>query len=350
MLDLDEALERFHLLHPEHGSGLANHGPMACEALGALGHPVLRMAFVDRYAPRLAPLSAGRAIPVAEQAAALGRPERIADWIDTLERELALEPWRAVLERRTREWCDGLFAAAGHGWLRTAHAVRALEAEENPIRLRELAHGLAYWAARYQRLPGVPGRRTPRHAASKALRSVTLAPENRRLGGLFTDAVVVLDTVSGFERDMDELPIRIPDVADVLHELCVTAAELYLAHPAQRIAYAHVITIQSALRLLAPHLDPDLARRLLVCSMRAAAALHAISADSARGWDFSISPEVEKLAQDPAEIRYRAACSLEEHAIKLAEAALREDAAGPHPCLRLAAADAALHLAPTARC
>ena len=45
-----------------------------------------------------------------------------------------------------------------------------------------------------------------------------------------------------------------------------------------------------------------------------------------------------------AEIGYRAACSLDDHAVKLAEACLREDAAAPDPGLRLAAADAALHL------
>jgi hypothetical protein len=52
----------------------------------------------------------------------------------------------------------------------------------------------------------------------------------------------------------------------------------------------------------------------------------------------------ERLAEAPAEIRYRAACSLDDHAVKLAEACLREDAAAPDPILRLAAADAALHL------
>ena len=54
--------------------------------------------------------------------------------------------------------------------------------------------------------------------------------------------------------------------------------------------------------------------------------------------------EAERLAEDPAEIRYRAACSFEEHAIKFSEACLRENALCPDPALRIAAADAALHL------
>ena len=76
---------------------------------------------------------------------------------------------------------------------------------------------------------------------------------------------------------------------------------------------------------------------------QAAGALHAVSyapcaPDAGEWW------AVERLAGDPREIRYRAACSLEDHAIKLAEAALREDALAPDRALRLAAADAALHM------
>ncbi len=349
MVDLDEALERFHATHPEYARGLSNHGPMAAEALGEIGHPALRMAFVDRYAPRLAQLAAGRAIPAAEQPAALGRVERFADWLATLERELAEAPWGDVVKRRAREWCEGLFAAAGHGWLRTAHAVRALESEPGPIRLRELAHGLAYWAARHQRLPGTPGQRSPHVSAAELLRDAPLLPAGERRTGLFAQAVLPLAAQPAFAAAVDALDPAASDVSQALQALCERAAELYLAHPQQRVAYVHVLTIPSALRLLAPHLDAATRSRALAQVAQASAALHAVSADpeaaSAR-----ISPEVEKLAEDPAEIRYRAACSLEEHAIKLAEAALREDALCAGRALRLAAADAVLHIGPSTHC
>jgi hypothetical protein len=348
MLDLDEALERFHATHPEYASGLSNHGPMAAEALGEIGHPALRMAFVDRYAPRLVPLAAGRVIPADEQPAALGRVERFPDWLATLERELAEAPWSEVVQRRAREWCEGLFAAAGHGWLRTAHAVRALESEPGPIRLRELAHGLAYWAARHQRLPGTPGRRSPHVPAAELLRDAPLLPDAERRAGLFTQAVLALDAQPAFAAAVDALEPAASDVSRALQELLVRAAELYLAHPEQRMAYVHVLTIPSALRLLAPHLDAATRSRALAQVAQAAAALHAVSARPAAA--ARISPEVEKLAEDPAEIRYRAACSLEEHGIKLAEAALREDVLAAQPALRLAAADAALHLGPSTHC
>ena len=43
-----------------------------------------------------------------------------------------------------------------HGLLRTAHALRALQDAETPLRIEELGAALAYWAAYYRRLPGVP--------------------------------------------------------------------------------------------------------------------------------------------------------------------------------------------------
>ena len=54
--------------------------------------------------------------------------------------------------------------------------------------------------------------------------------------------------------------------------------------------------------------------------------------------------KVRALAENWDEIRYRAACSIQEHAIKMVEACFRVDAGKPDPIFRLAAADAALRL------
>ena len=48
----------------------------------------------------------------------------------------------------------GICAAATHGVIRTGHAARSLEQRESPLRVRELAEGLGYWAATYEELPG----------------------------------------------------------------------------------------------------------------------------------------------------------------------------------------------------
>ena len=122
LLDLDEALARFQLGDFEYGIGLANHGPMAAEALVALGHAALIPGFVDVYAPRLPPLASGRPIPEAERAAALGAAERRADWLASFEVELEETPWRELLCRAVPPLLPGVFAAAGHGFLRVARA------------------------------------------------------------------------------------------------------------------------------------------------------------------------------------------------------------------------------------
>ena len=54
--------------------------------------------------------------------------------------------------------------------------------------------------------------------------------------------------------------------------------------------------------------------------------------------------EVERIAGDWAETRYHAACSIEEHAIKMVEACWREDRRRPDPTFARAAADAALKI------
>jgi hypothetical protein len=358
MIELDEALERFQKCDLEFMGGLANHGPMAAEALVALGHGALIAGFVDAYAPLIPPLEPGRPIPENERAAALGRPERLADWVATFESELLADAdWRAVLARSCSELLPGLFAGATHGLLRAAHAVRSLDQADTPPRRRELAFGLAYWAGRYQPLPGVPGARAQRGrgplASLRALPAVAVA---RRRPGFFFDAVRVLDDDPAFVESVELADPADRTVSLLLSELCRAAASLYLANPAARIAYVHTLTAPSALRLLAPHLPQDALRAAFGYAFQAAAALHAVSAENpaTAGLALDSAPrvasEVERLAEDAAGIRYRAACSLEEHAIKFSEACLREDAIAPDPIFRLAAADAALHLqAPAGR-
>ena len=50
----DEALERFAVTGPEFGAGLSNHGPMAADALVALGRGAEVLRWSEFYADRLA--------------------------------------------------------------------------------------------------------------------------------------------------------------------------------------------------------------------------------------------------------------------------------------------------------
>lgn len=346
MTDLDDALTRFQQTDPEYLGGLANHGPMVVEALARLGHGSLIDGFVDIYAPRLPVLLPGKAITPAEQSAAYGDTARMSDWRETFVAELAARPWRDVLGEWLEPLLPGLFAGAGHGLLRTAHAVRSLEADETAPRTRELAFGLGYWAARYQELPGTPGARAEAGCGPVAcFDGARVVPTKSRAAGFFFDAVRVLEELpeehASFVLQVERFDPSCAAPGDLLHALCVVAAERYLANPQARVAYVHCLTVPAAVRLLAPHLGPEATQRAIGFALQAALALHVVSAGEG-----SVEPtaEVSRLAEDPAEIRYRAACSLEAHAIKFVEACLREHAIGEEPVLCLAAADAAVHL------
>lgn len=342
MSELDVALELFQRRSPEFGPGLANHGPMACEALQQLGHEALIPGFVERYAPRLPPRPAGTPIPDEERPAARGDPSRLGDWISSWESALEVQPWRALLVEQLPALLPGCFASAGHGLLRVAHAVRALEEAETAPRRAELAHGLGLWSARYQTLPGVPEAGPERLDAERLFARVPVVPPESRRPGLFFDQVLALDQAPGFARAVECLALD-GDLLAAASRACAAAARLYLGSPASRVAYAHTVTVPAALRLLAPVLPAATLRAAAGHALQAAAALHAVSCAPQPAPDAERAGARE-LAGREAEIRYRAACSLDEHAIKLAEACLREDRLAPDPALRLAAADAALHI------
>jgi len=355
--DLDEALERFQAGALEYAGGLANHGPMAAEALLCLGHAAKLPAFVELYAPRLGARQLGQAMDASQRREALGRPERIPDWVATFERAVEEGPWQQVLGIACEELCDGLFAGATHGLLRVAHAVRALEDQESAPRRRELAFGLAYWAGRYQGLPGVPGAGARMDGEggggpARALSQIESVPEAERQAGLFFDAVRALDARPGFASAIEAIDTfqaaTSGGLGQFIGELCRSAAGLYLANPQARVAYVHTLTAPSALRLIAAHLSEPTRVRAAGRAFQAVAALHAVSAgDSAANpelTDTVLDSEVMRASEDVREIRYHAACSLQEHAIKFSEACLREDALAPDPVFRLAAADAALRI------
>ena len=80
---LDRSLDALHETDPEYENGLSNHGPMAAEALEALGHTERIEPFVDGYIDRLVPLEAGAPLGDAEQIGALGDVATRARWIAT---------------------------------------------------------------------------------------------------------------------------------------------------------------------------------------------------------------------------------------------------------------------------
>src|SRR5215475_6065798 len=154
---LDDALERLRGMGPEARHGAPNHGPMAAEALVALGCLDEVPRWVDDYRGELDPMPPARS-PVTEGNwhEALGAIRRVGDWQAFFVARLAEAPWQAVFGQWMPRLIQGLMAAGTHGLIRTAHAVRALSEVATPLRIEELASALAYWAAYHQTLPGVP--------------------------------------------------------------------------------------------------------------------------------------------------------------------------------------------------
>ena len=105
----DEVLNLLHTTAPEFNGGLANHAPMALEALDQLGHSGRVAAWADGYSESLDLMDPGTALSTAEQTDALGDIDRVADWIATMQAELDADDPQVVLDR----W----FSILAPGWV-----------------------------------------------------------------------------------------------------------------------------------------------------------------------------------------------------------------------------------------
>jgi Questin oxidase-like len=341
---LDEALAMLAASGPEFDGGLSNHGPMAAEALCALGRPDAVVPWVTRYRRRLAPKSAARSRIAPDQwRASLGEYSRAADWSAFFANELEDAPWRDVLARWVARLAPGIVAAATHGVIRTGHAARALAHGETTARRSELGEGLAYWAAAYRELPGrgLAPTSNPQRAA-RAIESVVTIPRERR-GRNFAsidDALRQLDTFEPF-RDAIGLIDTSGDVGAAVSEVTATFARIYLANADQignAIAFIHCVTGNAAVRNLAPFVDDATTRAALRYGWQAAAGIYAVFGRNAAA---TVAPDAAQSSRD--DLIARAIATGDEHAIKFTEVCLREHALAPEPGY-LAAANHAIAL------
>ena len=127
--------QRFGDANPELPNGFAEHTPMGVDALLALG---LQPDAVLAWAARHEPVAIGPGEPVALRRAAIHA-------------ELERLPWDDVLRRHLAQLAPHIDAHLFHGLIRTAHAVRGLQAHiahggvADETGLNELATGLAAW-------------------------------------------------------------------------------------------------------------------------------------------------------------------------------------------------------------
>jgi hypothetical protein len=210
--------------------------------------------------------------------------------------------------------------------LRTAHAVRAVQANETPERLGELARGLAYWAARYQE---VPGPSTPGGTLTAAAGIAALPPRHLVTEGLIFEVVRGLDGDDEFAAAVGAVDGRTLGVDALL--AAAAGRVLDGGAAAAPIVYVHTLTPTAVIRSVEPLVDRSVSDLVLGCAWRAVAAL--VTAYPASATEGSVTPD----DVDADAIVDRAIAGGDEHAIKVAEAAFGPDA-GADPAVRAAAA------------
>jgi hypothetical protein len=339
---LDDALTVFATTAPVYGSvGLANHGPMAAEALAQLGRHDAITDWVARYRTRLdeAPPPATRPLSEEDWPAALGRAGRFPEWLALFEREIADRPTAAVVGEWAPRLLPGAVGAATHGLIRTGHAVRALASADTPPRRLEVAHALAFWASSYQELPGPP-LLIGREGVAQALADLPYLPDDAPAAVLISDRVAAVgDIADEFEQAVASLGWT-GGAVELLDQLATGGALAYLrnADAGGVIGLLHAVTSPLACELVLPWLAQEDRAAALGYVWQAAAALH-------------VAYDVDRLASAPTEappsadsLVDRAVASGDEHAIKLTEAALRSFGRSGEAVLLLAAADASARL------
>ena len=334
---LDDALTVFAATAPTYGSiGLANHGPMAAEALAHLGRHDAIPRWVDRYRARLdeAPPPA-RPLTEEDWPDALGQPERFPEWLALFEREIADRPMAAVAGEWVPRLLPGAVGAATHGLIRSGHALRGLGAADTPPRRLEVANGLAFWAASYEELPGPP-LLIGHEGVADALADLPYLLEDAPRPMLISDRVAaVADIADEFEQGVASLGWT-GGAVDLLDQLASGGAVAYLrnADTGGAIGLLHAVTAPLSCELVLPWLAEEDRDAALGYVWQAAAALHvAYGIDRKTPTPTDAAPATDALVD-------RALASGDEHAIKLTEAALRSFARSGNAVLLLAAADA----------
>jgi Questin oxidase-like len=340
---MDPALEMLAAYGPDLRNGLTNHAPMAVEALAALDRPDAVLPWLDAYRSGFLPRPVARQRIERDWRAALGHEDRFADWSEFFGNELEDAPWRDVLARWGARLAPAFCASAMHGVIRVGHASRSLGEAEMPLRRRELADALAYWAAAYQVLPSATTSAQRRRAQDAIEHVPVVPPAARRFAGTITSSLVALDDFPAFAPVIDLLDVTgDPDV--VLSDLTETFVRLYLANAhdfLSAIVFVHGVTGVSAVRSILPYLPDAVARDAIRHAWQGSCALYAAFATTS-----ALVHDGDPPSEDRATLIDLAIANGDDHAIKFTEVCLREHALRPSPACLAAARHAIRTLVP----
>ena len=329
---LDDVLEILRGTGPETRKGAPNHGPMAAEAMIGLGRGDAAVAWAERYRPRLVDVARSEAGLDVEWITALGDFSRLQRWHAHFRRALAGQPWPSVLTLWLPRLIPGTMATGTHGIIRCAHAARALQHGVTDLRLEELANALAYCAARYARLGPAPRLSGSRDFAA-AMAALPHLPAGIDRSGPPPAVVRHLQADRSFQSALESLAAP-AELAPDLSRMTELGARLYLANAERHpLVLLHAVTGPAAFRLLVPYLTDEDRPPAFACLWQAFAAWAAAFAPSPAGDD------VEPARAPWDDVIAGAVEDGDDHALKLTEAARREDALAPSPVYRAAAAD-----------
>ncbi|MEU9595441.1 questin oxidase family protein [Streptomyces sp. NPDC048109] len=325
---LPAAYERLHAYGPEFGGdeegnhGATNHGPMAVETMVRRGLDINVEHWLDRYVRRLAELpEASEIIRPDQWRRALGQARRLPDWTAYFRYELSEHPWPDVLARWWPRLLPGIVAGSTHGVIRVGHSVCALRSAGDapaPQMLDELAHGLAFWAARYRELAGVAAP-AGTLAPEQALQAVTRLSDQ---SGFIAHRLDRLERSEGWAPSLralapaasaEEVPARLEALVDG-----ATGAYLRFGHGSP-VLLVHAATAPNAVLRVLPVLPTE---QWLPSFTAAWAAVTAVIATYAPARPAPYGEIVRRYPEPtPADALQRAAEHGDEHVLKFADTA-----------------------------
>jgi hypothetical protein len=315
---LDEAYDRLRDTGPERDGWLSNHAPMAAEALTRRGGGRHVHRWIDAYADLLEPRPRG-IDPIDHEAwrDPLGDPVRAGDWIDYFERQAADGDWQTMLVTWWPRLLPGIAAGATHGVIRVGHAVRALSEQVTTPRVVELAHGLAYWAARWQPLAPAgqgPYRATDPRTALDAVPRVA----DQRFG--IRNRLAQLATTDRWADAAGAVPGKGTGPERLTAIVAAAVLQYGTRGHGNPIMMVHAATAPNAVLRTLPFLPSTLWQPSLEAAWASTAAVTAAYAPA----DARPAPLGDGL--DPHEVMARATSHGDPHVIKFADTAL--DVAG----------------------
>lgn len=336
---LDAALMAFADTAAESPEGLSNHGPMVVETLFTLGRADAIPGFTRSYLPDL---QRSPIVPVmggGDPEALIGRPAAFPELRGIIARDLAIgfategsyvPPMRAWVARLASD----PLASAGHGLIRTFHAWRSVSRFASDAAIDELATALTYWAATWRTIDlGSHAPTDTDRSPLEALASLPRLAESERSGPIMglVDAALALDGLASTVGH-----VALPDAHDAAFDQLVHAgARLFLAaegrHPH---AIAHAVTLPAAARQLAALLNEEATTSLVRRTWEAVAMLGATVGSGVFDGSAPAAPPLTVGVEQAIEVG-------DAHAIKLAEACVREATLQPAATDLLAATCAA---------